>query len=95
MSIGSTATANNANLSVDARLTTINKAMLWRSPSASAACLNGGTVASGAGFTPNGVGTHYDIGTNGAGNLAIFGFIRRMWFGTVLPTNAVMQAFTT
>jgi hypothetical protein len=89
------ATANFPNLSPDFRLTVINKAMMWRSPTGSAVCLNGGTVAKGSGFTPTGTGTHWDFGTNGAGNLHMRGRIKRFWCGSFIPSDAVMQAFTT
>jgi hypothetical protein len=89
------ATANLPNFSTTPRLATINKGMFVRTPSFKKLCLNGGTIASTSGFTPDGLGTHYDIGTNGAGALSIQGTIKRCWFGTRVPTDAQMQAFTT
>lgn len=92
---GTTLTTNTPNFSPDARLNVINKGLCWRSPTVSGACLNGGAVAVGAGSTRDGLGTHWDWGTNGAGNLHMRGSIRRMWFGTVIPSDDVAKAFTT
>ncbi|MER9911699.1 hypothetical protein NKJ71_13805 [Mesorhizobium sp. M0050] len=88
-------TANAPNFSPDARLNVINKAMFVRTPSFKKLCLNGGAIATSTGYTPDGTGTHYDIGTNGAGALSLQGMIKRCWFGTIVPSDAVMQAFTT
>lgn len=93
---GTPLTANLPNVSPNDRLAIINKGMCWFSPAGNASCLNGGTVVhDGTPWAPNPATTHWDLGTNGAGNLSIHGLVRRVWFGSVIPTDAQMQAFTT
>lgn len=79
----------------DERLTVLNRAMVWRSPTASGACLNGGPVATGPGFTPTGALTHWDLGTNGSAANRIDGKITRFFTSRTIPSAAQAQAWTT
>jgi hypothetical protein len=86
-------TANVPTFS-DERLLVLNRVMVWRSPTASGVCLNGGAVVTGPGFTPTGALTHWDLGTNGAGAMRIDGRITRFIASRTIPTVAQAKAWT-
>ncbi|RVB05680.1 hypothetical protein [Mesorhizobium sp. M7A.F.Ca.CA.004.02.1.1] len=87
-------TTTNTPVYSDERLLVLNRAMVWRSPTASGACLNGGPVVTGPGFTPAGTLTHWDLGTNGSAANRIDGRITRFFTSRTIPSAAQAQAWT-
>lgn len=85
-------TANNGNYG----LPLINKICGRASGAGSAVCMNGGTVATGAGnMTPiSSTMTHCGIMNNGSGGISLNGYTSRLVFWAKELTNSEMQEFT-
>lgn len=76
-------------------LTSINKVAAYNTGSSVSICVNGGAVGNGA-ATLGTAGTHFVLASNGAGALAIHGFVRRYAMAANLTfTDAELVAMTT
>lgn len=93
-SIGAIVTPNAPAVS-GYSLANTNKALVTKSVAETSIVLNGGGIARGAGGAPDPAHTHTDFMTNGAGNLANMGALRRLVLFSAAPTDAQKIAATT
>lgn len=81
--------------SLDARLLSLNRSMVWQAPTQTGILLNGGAETTAAGGAPNGALTHWDWLTNGSGSAADNGLLTRMFGLSAIPPTAIKQSWTT
>lgn len=93
---GALVTSPNAPvLATSARLTQLNKTMVWQSLSQTGIILNGGAEATAGGAAPNGAMTHWDWLTNGSASASSDGRLTRAFGLSAIPPTAVKQNWTT